>query len=103
MEIESSFSTSLDSLLRASTCCCWRMDVACRCKRYDLTNQRRCDFMKSGTMPALSSRIRAHTLPECEKNCLILSLDRSGLTALATECKTSDILFLVRYFFLQTC
>jgi hypothetical protein len=77
--------------------------VSCRYKQYDLPIQRRCDFMKSGAMPALSSRTRAQTLPECEENCLILSLDRLGWTALATERKTSDMLFPVRYFFLQTC
>ncbi len=77
--------------------------MSCRYKQYDLPIQRRCDFMKSGAMPALSSRTRAQTLPECEENCLILSLDRLGWTALATERKTSDMLFPVRYFFLQTC
>ncbi len=65
LEIESSFSTSLDSLLRALTCHCWRMDVLHRYKWYDLPNRRRRDFMKSGAMPALSSRTGAQTFPEC--------------------------------------
>ena len=100
LDIESSFSTFFNSLLRASTCCCWRMDVLHRYNRYDLPNQRRRVFMKYGAMPALSSRTRAKILPECEENHLISSLHRSGWTALATEHKTSDILFSVRYFFL---
>ncbi len=54
--------------------------------------------MKSGVIPASSSKTRAHTLPEWEENFLSSSLVRSGLTAFAIEHKTSAILLPVRYF-----
>ncbi len=99
-DMVSSRTTSLDSLLRASTCFCWRINVSRRYSWYDSPIQRRRDLQKSGLIPASSSSSRAHTLPEWDENLLILSSDKSGWTFLAKVQSTSEILFPIRYFVL---
>jgi hypothetical protein len=96
--MESSFTTSLDSLSSALTCFCWRIDVSSRYNRYYSPIQCRRDLQKSGLIPASSSSMRAHTLPEGDENLLILSSDKSGWTILAMVRSMSEILFPVRYF-----
>ncbi len=86
-----------DSLLRALTCfCCW-IDVSQRYSLYESHIQHKQDFIKSGVIPASSSRPAAQTLPEWEEKHLILLSDRSRWTAFAQDCRTSEILPAVKY------
>ena len=53
--------------------------------------------MKSRVMPALSSNMRAHSLPEWEEKCFNSSPGMSGCAVFATKRKVSVILLPVRY------
>jgi hypothetical protein len=54
--------------------------------------------MKSGVVQASSNSTSAQTLPKWGGKRLILSSDWSGWTILERDCRTSEILFPVRYF-----
>ena len=88
---------SYEERLRAVICLVWSIVVSCKYNLYESPIQRSRDLMKSGFMPASSSKTTAHTLMEWEEKRIFLSLMRSGWQVLATDCSASAILLAVRY------
>ncbi len=82
---------SFEECSRAIICLLWSIAVSCKYNLYKSPIQRSWDLMKSGFIPASSSKTTAHTLMEWEEKRMILSLVRSGWQVLATDWRTSAI------------
>ena len=88
---------SYEECSRAVICLVWSIAVSRKYNLYESPIQQSRDFMKSGFMPASSSKTTAHTLMEWEEKRMFSSLVRLGWQVLATDWNTSAILSAVRY------
>jgi hypothetical protein len=87
---------SFEQRSRAVICLLWSITVSHKYNLYESPIQRSRDLMKSGFIPASSSKTTAHTLIEWEEKRKISFLVRSEWQVLAKDWRTSVILLPVR-------